>query len=208
MSDVHTLKDIKDRGADGGSLSKQIPSGRQLGSICESELEKALCGSIKTASDIANDYKDLQNIYLERVKDFNCICSGLNNKFSRLNTANTELEAKYTAKIQSLKSSIKLLKRKTTLAQKASFADKIKILSLETKVRELEGSKLDDLELEQMLHDSNAVKGVIEEPAQINGPFRTNSSDLKEIDSLRLELERVNKDLNSKKYEIEYMEKG
>ncbi|GBB92442.1 hypothetical protein RclHR1_20020003 [Rhizophagus clarus] len=111
MSNVHTLKDIEDRGAVGGLLGKQIPPGRQLGSIHESELEKALCGSIKIASDIANDYKDLQDIYLERVKNFNHICSGLNNKFNWLNTANTELEAKYTAKIQSLKSKIKTLKR-------------------------------------------------------------------------------------------------
>src|SRR5829696_4374926 len=92
MSNVHTLKDIEDRGAVGSLLGKQIPSGRQLGSIRESELEKALRGSIKSASDIANDYKDLQNIYLERVKDFNRIYSGFNNKFSQLNTANTELK--------------------------------------------------------------------------------------------------------------------
>src|ERR1044071_7522750 len=46
------------------------------------------------------------------------------------------------------------------------------------------------------------MEGVIEEPAQIN------SSDPKEIDSLRLELEQVRDDLSSKKYEIECMEKG
>ncbi|CAG8502846.1 6132_t:CDS:1 [Acaulospora colombiana] len=91
-----------------------------------------------------------------------------------------ELEAKYTAEIQSLKSE----KRKATLAQKASYADKIQILSFETKIRELEG-KLDDLELEQVLHGSN----VVEEPAQIS------SSDPKEIGSLRLELERARDDL-------------
>ncbi|CAG8654021.1 15292_t:CDS:2, partial [Dentiscutata heterogama] len=34
--------------------------GYWLGSIRESELEKVLCSSIKTASDIANEYKDLQ----------------------------------------------------------------------------------------------------------------------------------------------------
>ena len=73
-------------------------------------------GDIKTASDIANDYKDLQDIYLKRVKDFNRICSGFNNKFSRLNTTNTELKAKYSAEIKSLKSSIKILKRELTLA--------------------------------------------------------------------------------------------
>ena len=85
-----------------------------------------------------------------------------------------ELEAKYTAEIQSLKSEIKTLKRKATLTQKASSVDKDTILSLEAKVRELEGK----------------------------------SSDPKEIDSLRLELERVKEDLNSKNHEIECMEKG
>ncbi|GES76624.1 hypothetical protein GLOIN_2v1790954 [Rhizophagus clarus] len=58
---MHTLKDIKNRGAVGGLLDKQIPPGRWLGSIRELELEKALRSSIKTASDIANDYKDLQD---------------------------------------------------------------------------------------------------------------------------------------------------
>ncbi|CAI2193645.1 11448_t:CDS:2, partial [Funneliformis geosporum] len=46
---------------------KDISSGHRLGSICELEFEKVLCGSIKTASDIANDYKDLQDIYLESI---------------------------------------------------------------------------------------------------------------------------------------------
>ena len=135
------------------------------------------------------------------MKDFNRICSGFNNKFSQLNTANTELKAKYSAEIKSLKSSIKTLKRELTLAQKASSSDKVTILSLEAKVHELEG-KLDDLELEQVFHDSDAVGGLLEESVQIN------SSDPKEIDSLRFELEWVKKNLNSKKYTIECMEKG
>ncbi|GBC12501.2 hypothetical protein GLOIN_2v1763802 [Rhizophagus irregularis DAOM 181602=DAOM 197198] len=68
----------------------------------------------------------------------------------------------------------------------------------ESQLRELEG-KLDDLKLEQVLHDSNAVGGLLEEPVQ---------TDPKEIDSLRLELEQIKEDLNSKEYEIECMEKG
>ncbi|RGB29537.1 hypothetical protein C1646_766511 [Rhizophagus diaphanus] len=112
-----------------------------------------------------------------------------------------ELEAKYTAEIKSLKFNIKTLKREATLTQKVSSADKIQILSLETKVRELEG-KLDDLELDQVLHDSNVVEELIDEPAQIN------SSDPKKIDSLRLELEQIRDDLSLKKYEIECIEKG
>ena len=158
MPNVHTLRNTENRGVVEGSLSKHIPSGHQLGSIRESELEKALRSSIKTASDIANDYKDLQDIYLERVKDFNRICSGFNNKFSRLNTANTELEAKYSAEVKSLKSNIKTLKREATLAQKASSVDKVQILSLETKIRELKG-KLEDIDLERTYHDLDVMGG-------------------------------------------------
>jgi hypothetical protein len=87
------------------------------------------------------------------------------------------------------------------LAQKASSADKVQILFLEAKIRELEG-KLEDIDLERTYHDLDVMGGVIEEPTQIS------SSDPKEIDSLRLELERAKEDLNSKEYTIEYMEKG
>ncbi len=62
--------------------------------------------------------------------------------------------------------------------------------------------KLEDLKLDLVFYDSNVVEGVIEEPAQIN------SFEPKEIDSLRLELEWVKEDFNSKKHEIECMEKG
>ncbi len=61
---MYTLRDIKNRGVI-GSTKVNILLGHQLGSICKSEFEKALCGSIKTTSDIANEYKDLQDIYLE-----------------------------------------------------------------------------------------------------------------------------------------------
>src|SRR6266498_4728144 len=181
MPNVHTLRDIENRGVVEGSLSKHIPPDYRLGSIRESELEKALRGSIKTASDIANDYKDLQDIYLERVKDFNRICSDFNNKFSQLNTANTELEAKHSAEVKSLKSNIKTLKRELTLAQKALSYDKVTILSLEAKIVELEG-KLEDIDLECTYHDLDVMGGVIEELAQISS-FK--------IESLRLKLERV-----------------
>ena len=152
MPNIYTLRDIKNRGAAKGLLGKHIPPGHWLGSIRKLEFKKALRGSIKTTSDIANDYKDLQDIYLEQVKNFNRICSGFNNKFNQLNTANTELKAKYTAKIKSLKSNIKTLKREATLTQKASSIDKVKILSLEAKIRELKG-KLADIELKRTYCD-------------------------------------------------------
>src|SRR2546429_3867104 len=202
MSNVHTLKDIKNKG-------------HRLGSAYEQELEKKLRTAIDFNSEIIDFNEKLQaeNLeYSEREED-------IGNKISQLNAfsakvrsqliserkshskSQRELEVKYTAEIKSLKSNIKTLKREATLAQKASSADKVKILSLETKVVELEG-KLEDLKLDPVFHDSNVVGGVVEEPAQIS------SSDPKEIDSLRLELGRVKEDFNSKKHEIECMEKG
>jgi chromosome segregation ATPase len=182
MSNVYTLKDIKNRG-------------HRLDSAYEQELEKKLRTAIYFNSEITDYNEKLQaeNLeYSEREKKSQRTYADIGNKISQLNASSTrvrsqliserkshsesqrELEAKYTAEIQSLKSEIKTLKRKATLAQKASSVDKDTILSLEAKVRELEIS----------------------------------SSDPKEIDSLRLELERVKEDLNSKEYTIECMEKG
>ena len=87
------------------------------------------------------------------------------------------------------------------MTQKALSANKVKIFSLETKVVELKG-KLEDLKLNLMFYNSNVVRGMIKKLAQIN------SSKLKEIDSLKLELKQVNENLNSKNYKIKCMEKG
>ncbi|CAB4418571.1 unnamed protein product [Rhizophagus irregularis] len=71
---------------------------------------------------------------------------------SQLNATNTRLRSsersshterkaeqeKYSAEIKSLKSLIKTLKKEAILAQKASFSDKITILSFEAKIIELE----------------------------------------------------------------------
>ncbi|CAB4399804.1 unnamed protein product [Rhizophagus irregularis] len=75
---------------------------------------------------------------------------------------------------------------------------------MENKASQLIASsiKLEDIDLERTYHDLDITGGVIEEPAQIS------SSDPKEIDSLRLELERAKEDRNSKEYIIECMEKG
>src|SRR6266498_2576729 len=199
---VYTLKDIKNKG-------------HRLGSAYEQELEKKLRTAINFNSEIIDFNEKLQaeNLeYSEREED-------IGNKISQLNASSAkvrsqlisewkshsesqrELEAKYTAEIKSLKLNIKTLKREATLAQKASSANKVKILSLETKVVELKG-KLEDLKLDPVFHDSNVVGGVIEKLAQIN------LFEPKEIDSLRLELKRVKEDFNSKKHEIECMEKG
>src|SRR6266480_6011496 len=197
MSNVHTLNDIKDR--EGGSYKKP---GHRLGSAYEQELEKKLRSVTEFNSEINDLSEKLVDKYNEREKESQRTYADIGNKISQLNAfsakvrsqliserkshseSQRELEAKYTAKIKLLKSNIKTLKRESTLAQKASSADKVKILSLETKVVELKG-KLKDIDLERTYHDLDVMGGVIEEPAQIN------SFEPKEIDSLRLELERV-----------------
>src|ERR1044072_8883001 len=168
MSNVHTLNDIKDKG-------------HRLGSTYEQELEKKLRTAIDFNSEIIDFNEKLQAENLEFENKASQLIASTAKVRSQLiserkshSKSQRELEAKYTAEIQSLKSEIKTLKRKVTLTQKASSVDKNTILSLEAKVRELEGK----------------------------------SSDPKEIDSLRLELEWVKEDLNSKNHEIECMEKG
>ncbi|CAB4390172.1 unnamed protein product [Rhizophagus irregularis] len=196
MSNVHTLKDIKNRR-------------HRLGSTYEQKLEKKIRTAIDFNSEIIDFNEKLQaeNLeYSEREED-------IGNKISQLNASSAkvrsqliserkshsesqrELEAKYTAEIKSLKSNIKTLKREATLAQKASSTDKVQILSLETKIRKLEG-KLEDIDLERTYHDLDAMRG---EPAQISSS---------EIESLRLELEHAKEDRNSKEYTIECMKRG
>src|SRR6266542_6965652 len=196
MSNVHTLKDIKDNGSPKGT-------GHRLGSAYEQELEKKIRTAIDFNSEIIDFNEKLQaeNLeYSEREKEFQRTYADIGNKISQLNVSSAkvrsqlisewkshsesqhELEAKYSAEIKSLKSNIKTLKRELTLIQKALSVDKVKILSLEAKIVELEG-KLEDIDLEHLYHDLNVMEGVIEESGQISSS---------EIESLRLELERAN----------------
>ncbi|CAG8618123.1 2782_t:CDS:2 [Gigaspora rosea] len=149
MSNVYILNDIKDR-----EDSKEV--GYQLGSICKSELKNALHSSIKFASDLANEYKDLQ----------------------LANASNTRLRSSkqvFHTKIQLLKSEIKTLKRKATLAQKASslnkdefFYPKGEIDKLKAEVEELES----EIELECTSHNSNTT------------PFRYKISELNSLNRI------------------------
>ncbi|CAB4393910.1 unnamed protein product [Rhizophagus irregularis] len=175
MSNVRTLKDIKD-------------GEHQLGSTYEQELEKKLRSTIDYNSEIIDYNEKLQAENLE----FQRFYADIENKTSQLIASATEVRSKFIseqtshieheAKIKSLKSNIKTLRREATLAQKASSTDKVQILFLETKIRELEG-KLEDIDLERTYYNLDVMGGVVEEPVQIS------SSDPKEIDSLRLELE-------------------
>ncbi|PKY62125.1 hypothetical protein RhiirA4_488049 [Rhizophagus irregularis] len=127
MSNVHILKDIKNRGHRLGSAKFRQAT---LGSIYEQELKKKLRTAINFNSEIIDFNKKLQaeNLeYSEQKED-------IGNKISQLNASSAkvrsqliseqkshsksqhEFEAKYTAKIKSLKSNIKTLKREATLA--------------------------------------------------------------------------------------------
>ncbi|CAG8763595.1 2513_t:CDS:2, partial [Rhizophagus irregularis] len=167
MSNVHTLKDIKNRG-------------HRLGSAYEQELEKKLRTAIDFNSEITDFNEKLQaeiSEYSEREEEFQRSYADIVNKTSQLNASSTKVRSQL---ISERKSHSESQQRGATLAQKASSADKVQILFLETKIRELEG-KLEDIDLERTYHDLDAMGGKL---AQIS------SSNPKEIDSLRLELEQ------------------
>ncbi|CAB4417054.1 unnamed protein product [Rhizophagus irregularis] len=153
MSNVRTLKDIKDRGY-------------RLGSTYEQELEKKLRSTIDYNSEII-DYNescrlkirsssDPMLILVNKTSQLNVSSTELRSKFISERRSRIELEAKHSAELKSLKSNIKSLKRERTLAQKASSANKIQILSLEAKIRELEG-KLEDIDLERTYHNLDVM---------------------------------------------------
>src|SRR6266542_1129857 len=112
MSNVYTLKDIKNKGY-------------WLGSAHEQELEKKLRTAIDFNSEIIDFNEKLQakNLeYSEREEDVKNKISKLNasnielrSKFIFKRTFHIELEAKYSTKIKSLKSKIKTLKKEATL---------------------------------------------------------------------------------------------
>ena len=122
MSNVHTLNDIKDR--EGGSYKKP---GHRLGSVYEQELEKKIRSVTEFNSEINDLSEKLVDKYNEREKEFENKASQLIASTTKVRSqliserkshseSQRELEAKYSAEIQSLKSKIKTLKREGTLA--------------------------------------------------------------------------------------------
>src|SRR5256885_1664437 len=167
MTNVYTLKDINNKG-DGSFRGV----GQRLGGVYEHELDNKISSVTEFNSEINDLSEKVVDKYNEREKEFENKASQLIASTTKVRSqliserkshseSQRELEAKYSAKIQSLKSKIKTLKREGTLAQKASSADKVKILSLETKVVELEG-KLKDIDLERTYHDLDVMGGMIE----------------------------------------------
>ena len=138
MKDINNKSDYSFRGV-----------GQRLGGAYEQELKEKLYSALKSKAEINDFSEKLVDKYNEREKKFenkaNQLIASTTKVRSKLiserkshSESQRELEAKYSAKVKSLKSNIKTLKREATLTQKTSSADKIKILSLETKVCELE----------------------------------------------------------------------
>ncbi|RIB15352.1 hypothetical protein C2G38_2192591 [Gigaspora rosea] len=145
MSNVHTLKDIKNRG-------------HRFGIIRESELENALHSSIKFASDFANEYKDLQAVLTQKASslDKDKILY-LKDEIDKLKAEVEELELE------------KELERTSHDSDTTSFRDKISELNslnctLEQKRDDL-NSKTHKLEAEvDLSHKSNKIGGAKADP--------------------------------------------
>ncbi|GBB91228.1 hypothetical protein RclHR1_01840025 [Rhizophagus clarus] len=180
MSNVHTLNDIKDR--EGGSYKKP---GYRLDSAYEQELKKKLRSITKFNSEINDLSEKLVNKYNEREKEFE-------NKASQLIASTTKVRSQLISERKSHLESQHELEAKYT-AEIKSLKSEIKTLKRKATLTQKASSVDKDtiLSLEAKVRE-----------------LEDKSSDPKEIDSLRLELERVKEDLNSKNHEIECMEKG
>jgi len=98
----------------------------RLGSAYEQELEKKIRSVTEFNSEINDLSEKVVDKYNEREEEFKQIHADIRNKVSQMNALNTELISKFTsermtrtkleAKIKSLKSSIKTLKKEVTLA--------------------------------------------------------------------------------------------
>ncbi|RIA91117.1 hypothetical protein C1645_737364 [Glomus cerebriforme] len=131
MTNVHTLNDINNKS---NGFFKGV--GQRLGGVYEQEFKEKLYSALKSKAEINDLSEKLIDKYNEREKEFE-------NKASQLIAFTTK---------------IKTLKRKATLTQKASSIDKDTILSLEAKVRELEGGVVEESvqmpKLPDWLHDN------------------------------------------------------
>src|SRR5581483_8809869 len=124
MTNVHTLNDINNKG-DGSFKGVS----QRLSGAYEQELKEKLYSALKSKAEINDLSEKLVDKYNEREKKFENKASQLIASTTKVRSkliserkshseSQRELEAKYTAEIQSLKSKIKTLKREGTLARK------------------------------------------------------------------------------------------
>jgi chromosome segregation ATPase len=174
MRNVHTLKDIS--------------SGHRLGSAREIELEEMLCNSIKSISELTNEYNDMQGVYSSYCKRNDRDKAKLHHNLEQAETNNRKLSDcihQLIDEMSQLQSEMDSLNFQITRKDISLADSKDKLATKSKEIKALQ-SKLKALEKNFSL-------------AQIN---------LSEMNSLRLELEQARDDLSSKNYEMECMEKG
>ena len=167
---------------------KDISSGHRLGSAREMELEEMLRNSIQSISELTNEYNDMQGVYSSYSKRNDRDKAKLHRNLEQAETNNRKLSDRIHQLIDEmsqLRSEMDSLNFQITHKDISLAESKDKLATKSKEIKALQ-SKLKTLEKNSSL-------------AQMN---------LSEMDSLRLELERTTEDLNSKKYEIEYMKKG
>jgi chromosome segregation ATPase len=198
MVNVHFFNEIINKKSDAiPEESAPTATGRRLGTAYEQELEEKLYSTLSSKAELRDLNGKLVDRYTEREKEIQRILADVSNKTSQLNASSTEVRSQLISErkshsesqreIQSLKSEIKTLKRKATLAQKTSSLKDTDIASLKDKISGLE-VEVEHLEQERASHDSDVA---------------SLKEKVSELDSLRLELEREKEDLNSKNYELD-----
>jgi predicted nucleic acid-binding Zn-ribbon protein len=198
MVNVHFFNEIINKKSDAiPEESAPTATGRRLGTAYEQELEEKLYSTLSSKAELRDLNGKLVDRYTEREKELQRILADVSNKTSQLNASSTEVRSQLISErkshsesqreIQSLKSEIKTLKRKATLAQKTSSLKDTDIASLKDKISGLE-VEVEHLEQERASHDSDVA---------------SLKEKVSELDSLRLELEREKEDLNSKNYELD-----
>jgi hypothetical protein len=163
MTNVYTLKNNND---ESNSFFRGVS--QRLGGAYEQELKEKLYSALKSKAKINDFSEKLVAKYLEREEEFQQIYANIENKINQMNESNTKIRSQliserrsYSDEINLLKSNIKTLERKTTLAQKASSIDKITILSLEAKIGKLEGKLINSIPYPSF-YDSILAKKIIE----------------------------------------------
>ncbi|CAB4391149.1 unnamed protein product [Rhizophagus irregularis] len=190
MTNVYTLKDINNKGD--GSF-KGV--GQRLGGAYEQELKEKLYSALKSKAEINDLNEKLVDKYNEREKEFQRTYADVSNKISQANESCTKVRSRIISERKAHSE-----RQREHEAERAKYTAEIQSLKSENKTLKRKTTlvqKASSLDKDTILSLEAKVR-----------ELEDKSSDPKEIDSLRLELERAKEDLNSKNHEIECMEKG
>nr|CAG8563169.1 14964_t:CDS:10 [Entrophospora candida] len=152
MAKVYTLQDTK------SMESKKIQGqGYRLSNVREQEFEEALHDSIKSNSELSNDFKNLQVVYSKFSNNIKQKNAQLQRNLKQAVSIQNTLSEK-SSELELLQSEIKTLEAKLDLAQKDSSMKESEVLSLKSKLAEL-SLKLPSGEAKLRISDSSAVSG-------------------------------------------------